>query len=855
MPIDPNLEFPFDEATDLSAYVGHLALPGRNGHFDELRADGTLRAHWQSFFQLLGKPGLADLEHRRTAAASQIRDNGVTYNVYADAGLSRPWSLDILPFILDAADWAHIEAAVAQRARLLNAILADVYGPQQLLNEGMLPPALVYGHPGYLRTLDGFTPPGGVYLHIAAFDLARMPDGHWCVVSQRTQAPSGLGYALENRLIISRLFPQAFREMQVQHLASSYRRLLDTLYHLCPPGSGAGGTPRIVLLTPGPYNETYFEHAYLARYLGLPLVEGGDLTVRDDQLFLKTLSGLEPVQGVLRRLDDDFCDPLELRPDSTLGVPGLLQAVRAGNVLVANALGSSFLESPGLHAFLPAMAQRLLGEELAMPSLLSWWCGEEAALEHVLPDLDQFVLKSTYPRQGTQSYFEPQLGQLQSSATLQEWQDHIRANPDAYTAQDQLQLSQSPVWSNGKLVPRSAMVRVFAIANAEGGWHVLPGGLSRIGSKEQQIISLQHGGSSLDTWVLAPGEVDTFSMLPERLRPQDLADRRRLITSRAAENLFWMGRYTERAEQGVRLARLVLSLLETNDLGLEKRFLDTVSRLSEQSGLVPTGTPSLSQAPRIFERALHKTLTDANGNYGIAYNLGALARAAAPIRDRLSPEHARLVLTPGEHFTGTLAQMSTDGNYATLEATAALDQLAIELAAITGEQMDRMTRDDGWRLLTLGRHLERLASMSAALAVSFDSLGAPHGAGFEFLLGIFDSTITYRRYYQRRHEIPALLDLLICDDSNPRSISFVLNVLRQELARLPDPSASPIPLGDLLPQSCPPLAELCKRDAQGHYAALGAFIGQMRHAAMGLSDEISLRHFSHTRDVNTALFL
>jgi uncharacterized circularly permuted ATP-grasp superfamily protein len=432
-----------------AALAAALAPPAAPGHYDELRggisaplAEGggphgaVVGAHalptrpWARFFENLGREGFADLNRRTIDLQRQVRDNGVTYNVYADAGgPQRPWSLDLFPLILPPASWHQIEAGVLQRMRLLEAVLDDVYGPQQLLKSNLLPPALVQGHAGYLRPMHGVRPAGGRRLHIAAFDLARDPAGAWWVLTQRTQAPSGLGYLLENRLIISRLFPEAFRDLKVQRLAAAYRALLESLTALCP--AREGGEPRVVLLTPGPYNETYFEHAYLARYLGLTLVEGSDLTVRDERLYLKTLKGLEPVHGVLKRLDDEFLDPLELRPDSHLGVPGLLQAIRAGNVLVANCPGSGLLESPALLGFLPALSRNLLGEDLRLPSLPSWWCGERAALLAALPQLPHGVVKDTYGGAGAGAI----LGKNLSRRELDECAGRILRAPDAHTVQ------------------------------------------------------------------------------------------------------------------------------------------------------------------------------------------------------------------------------------------------------------------------------------------------------------------------------------------------------------------------------------------------------------------------------------
>ena len=369
------------------------ACQSNPGHWDELRGllftesskseatnPGLTRA-WGQFFEKIESETLADIQARSHSLGRQVRDNGVTYNAYADEnGPQRPWSLDLFPLLLTPTDWARISTGVQQRARLLEAVMADVYGPQQLLQQGLLPPALVHGHPGYLRPMQGAQPVGGRFLHIAAFDLARGPDGLWWVVSQRTQAPSGLGYLLENRLAVAAQFNPAFEALRVQRLAGTYRALMNSLRAASPMGEQS----HLALLTPGPYNETYFEHAFLARYLGLTLVEGSDLVVRDDHLFLKTLKGLEPVHGLLKRVDDAFLDPLELRADSTLGVPGLLQAVRAGHVLVANAPGSAFLESPALLGFLPAVAQKYLGETLTLPALSTWWCGERSGLDAAL---------------------------------------------------------------------------------------------------------------------------------------------------------------------------------------------------------------------------------------------------------------------------------------------------------------------------------------------------------------------------------------------------------------------------------------------------------------------------------------
>ena len=895
----PQSLFQSDYVPPASAIADRLALPPREGHFDELReksgaAAGALRESWQRFFELLGADGFADLDRRQEVVARQIHENGITYTVYADEGPPRPWSLDLLPFIVDAAEWRSIEAGVAQRAALLDAIAGDIYGPQRLIAEGFIPPALVHGHPGYMRVMHGVDVPADVRLHIVAFDLARGPDGAWSVVSQRTQAPSGLGYALENRLTISRLFPEAFNELRVQHLAASYRRVVDMLEALVhreghtmfdepvPVDLSAsafqraadrlGGdddsperVPRIVLLTPGPYNETYFEHAYLARYLGLPLVEGSDLTVRGERVYLKTMHGLARVHAILRRLDDDFCDPVELRSDSTLGVPGLIQAIRTRHVLVANALGCGFLESPGLNGFLPAIARRVMGEELRLASLPSWWCGESAARLAVLPDLAHRVIKPTYPATATRASFEPLIGATASANQLDTWKKRIEADPEAFTVQGHLPLSQAPTWTGGRIVPRAAMLRVFAIADprpdGEKRWRVLPGALARIANRDRQIVSMQRGGSSLDTWVRTEGEVDEFSLLPAKLQPEELVaartTRARPVSSRAAENLYWMGRYTERAEYGVRLTRLVLNRLPTDD-SLPSSFFDAVHALCATAGMVSRAVPPpshrLRSAPRVFERALLAGLPVSSDNRGVGFALHALARAAGQIRDRLSPEHWRLVSSTVEDFNARLGAMKSDATLTGAVAREALEQVGTQLYAITGAQTDRMTRDDGWRLLTIGRQIERLHTMSNALTIMLehDVLQSERERAFALVLGLFDSTITYRSLYQRRQELPALLDLLIFDDENPRALVTMVDVLRRELPRLPDTGAGPASAllagfpADGVGTTLPALVE--RDDKGGHGAAL-ALTGELAALARRVSNDIALRYFSIVGDL------
>src|SRR5262245_12579724 len=421
----------------MSAHTGPtVACPGLfqgytipAGAYDEVfAAPGVLRTHWERVVQMLDRMGVEELTQRWEQARRLLYDNGVTYNVYGDPqGMQRPWELDAVPLVIAPEEWERLATALIQRAQVLNALLADVYGPQKLLKAGLLPPELVFAHPGFLRPCHNVQVPQERYLHLYAADLVRAPDGQWWVLADRTQSPSGAGYALENRLILSGVLSDVFYEGKVQRLALFFDALRKTLSSLAPHHRD---NPRIVLLTPGPYNETYFEHAYLARYLGYTLVEGGDLTVRDTRVFLKTLAGLEPVDVIVRRQDDAFCDPLALHQESVLGVAGLVQAVRAGHVAVANALGSGWLETPALLALLPDLCRHLLSEDLKLPSVCTWWCGQPEALAYVLGHLEHVNVSAAFPA----STPEAVSGAMLSRAKRQRLMTHLRARPYAFVA-------------------------------------------------------------------------------------------------------------------------------------------------------------------------------------------------------------------------------------------------------------------------------------------------------------------------------------------------------------------------------------------------------------------------------------
>ena len=560
--------------------LDHYPLTPGTYH-EMLDASGAVRPHWQRLYEHLQRSTPSQLFQRQALLARQIQENGVTYNVYADPkGADRPWELDMLPHVIPLEEWRPLAAGIAQRARLLNAVLADLYGPQELIAEGLLPAELVFGHNNFLWPCQGVKPPEGTFLHVYAVDLARTPDGRWWVTADRTQAPSGAGYALENRLIVSRAFPELYRDMQVQHLSNFFRSLQETLARQAPTSHEA---PLVVLLTPGRFNESYFEHLYLAGQLGYPLVEGSDLTVRDDTVYLKTLSGLRRVHAIMRRLDDDFCDPLELRTDSALGVPGLLQAVRQGRVLVANALGSGVLESPGLLGFLPKINEHLFGEELLLPSIATWWCGEPPVLAQALEKMPELLIKPAFPSQS----FAPVFGRDLSDEERQALAARMQARPYAYVAQELAQLSHAPVWhgEDSQLQPRAIGMRVYAVATADG-YRVLPGGLTRVAADaDADVVSMQRGGASKDTWILGERPLGSEPWKHRHsLGVHDLVRRDPYLPSRVVENLFWFGRYCERCDNSARLLRIMLTRYVDGD---DPVALQAAVELAERLDLLP----------------------------------------------------------------------------------------------------------------------------------------------------------------------------------------------------------------------------------------------------------------------------
>jgi uncharacterized circularly permuted ATP-grasp superfamily protein/uncharacterized alpha-E superfamily protein len=737
--------------------------------YDEVSADGvTPRPHWEHLMGSLQAAGPEELERLCGRAERRIRENGITYNIYGDPlGTNRAWKIDIVPLMIAADEWRLLEAGITQRAQLLSRILEDLYGQQTLVTNGHFPAALLYASPAFLRPLVGVRLPAHGYLHMLAVDLARSPDGQWWVLADRTQAPSGSGYALENRTIVSDVLPDLFRTSNVLRLASFFRAQREALSSLaaCP-------NPRIVLLTPGPYNETYFEHSYLAQYLGFTLVEGADLTVRDRCVYLKTVDKLEKVDVVLRRVDDSFCDPLELRGDSLLGVPGLVDAIVAGNVQVANALGSGVIETAAVMPFLPGLARLLLGERLKLPSVATWWCGQPYALDWVLDHLDSVVLKPAFPSRTMEPVFGAELSQTEKSKLAEQ----VRARPHEYVAQEQVALSTAPVCDNGRLDPRSVVLRTYVL-NSGRGWIALPGGLTRVAEARGSVVSMQRGGHSKDAWVLSDSPVDTFSMLRPRNEPVELRRISLDVPSRVADNVFWLGRYVERAENIARILRPISSRLHRAGQAERGCLLRLHSCLESRHSKL-SKTKALRSNPLQLEREMISVTTDIKRPDSLASTLAEVARVGGNVRERLSADMMSLI----GRFRDSIP---VAGRTPFLEYPVMLTECLELLSAFSGMERENINRGFGWLFLTIGRRLERALYLTRQLREITSPLAEQDWPLLECLLEVADSSMTYRARYYTTLQPLAVLDVLMADETNPRSLDFQLSHLVDLYQKLP----------------------------------------------------------------------
>ncbi|NSY17085.1 circularly permuted type 2 ATP-grasp protein [Neorhizobium sp. AL 9.2.2] len=735
--------------------LGYAALAGVTDEM--LDAEGRIKPVWENLIAHLSRLSEAELHERFARADRYLRDAGVFYRTYAAPGTTagsgsgeRAWPISHIPVLIAEKEWEEISRGLKQRADLLEAMLADIYGDNKLVEEGFLPPQLVAGNPEFLRPLVGIKPVSGHYLHFCSFEIGRGPDGDWWVLADRTQAPSGAGFALENRVATTRALSDIYAESHVHRLASFFGAFRDALQsHKQYPDD------RIAVLSPGPANETYFEHAYIARYLGFMLLEGEDLTVLNNRVMVRTAAGLKPIGVLWRRLDASYADPMELNQSSHIGTPGMVQALRSGSLTLVNALGSGILETRALLAFMPAICRRLLGEAPIMPSIATWWCGQKAERDHVAKNIGRMVIGPAY---SGLPFFDDNGQSVLGSAlretakeSIGEW---LSSEGAKLVGQEVVTLSTTPAYVDGKLVPRPMSLRVFA-ARTEDGWQLMPGGFARIGSGDDvAAIAMQAGGTAADVWIVSDKPVDKPTLLP----PEESFTRNMpgSLPSRAADNLFWLGRYIERSEGALRILR-----------SWHLRYAESAD---PDAPLLVDVAGYLKSIDMDMAKAVPAPLLS---------HLNSAIYSASNIRDRFSPD-GWLALTDLAKTTKRFHETAQPGDDAAHASTILLRKLA-GFAGLVHENMYRFT---GWRFLSIGRYLERGLHMTRLLA-HMSGPDAPDGS-LDMLLEIGDSVMTHRRRYNVNTARLTVADLLALDPLNPRSILFQLAEIRTEVEQLPN---------------------------------------------------------------------
>ena len=718
------------------------------GSADELfDGNGAIRPVWRDFLNYFSTIEPEDLVARFRRGDPYLRDAGVFFrqNTNDDAA-DRAWPLSNVPVIIHEEEWRRLSDGLIQRADLLEAVLADLYGENRLVTDGYLPPSLLASNPQWLRAMVGLKPVSGNHLQFIAFEIGRGPNGDWWVLSDRTQAPAGAGIALENRLATARVFPELFAKTNVHRLAGFFRAFRDSLqtYNTAPEG-------RIGILTSRQLNEAYLEHAYIARYLGFMLIEGEDLTVENGNAMVRTVAGLTPITAIWRRLADSLADPLELDETSQLGTPGLVGAVREGNLHLANNLGSGVLEARAFLAFLPKICRTLLGEPLKLPNVATWWCGDSAALEHVRAQATRMLLS---PALSSLLPFDPDDDIAYGAHITDTLDARLAADGAGLVGQEIASLSTTPALIDGRLVPRPMSLRMF-LSRTPQGWQVMPGGYARIGQSEDvSAISMKRGGSVADVWVVSdtPVPLDTMATQPVGRYPRPQSG---TLPSRAADNLFWLGRYVERAEHMVRMLRAQhLRFAEAGDRDdplqasiaayMEDLPLDPAKPMPEE--LLGTLDSAVLSASRVHDR--------------FSIDGWAALRDIANTAVELEPN-----LTPGD------------------DTVRAMTALLYKIAALSGLVHENMFRFTDWQFLSIGRAMERTADMAAVLA-HFAADDAPDGS-LDVALEVGDCIMTYHRRYSLGSQRDTVVDLMVFDTMNPRAVLFQLEQMRAQVSKLP----------------------------------------------------------------------
>ncbi|MBN8817009.1 MAG: circularly permuted type 2 ATP-grasp protein [Sphingomonas sp.] len=732
---------------------------GRAGAGDVV-ASGDAEA-WTAAFEELAIAAGDDLGHARQRVQRHAEDIGTGFRVAGDSD-ERPWPVSPIPLLIAEDEWQGIAAGAAQRAALLETVLADLYGEGRLVADGTIPAALVNGSPLFLRPMVGLTVPGGYQLQFVAFDLGRGPDGEWRVLADHVRSPVGAGYALENRLATSRTLGGLQGRLNILRHAPFFAAFREGLAELCKRAE-----PRIGLLTPGRWNASYAEQAHLARYLGFLLVEGADLTVAEDRLYVRTIAGLKRVDALWQRADPRLLDPLAFDSHSQIGVAGLIDAFAAHNVLISNAPGAGVLEAPAMQAFLPLLAERLTGEKLRLPNVATWWCGADDARALVEGRLDELRIAPAFGVKPLGLPDGAMLGADLSSEQRAALLADLARRPEDYVGQETVRLSTMPVVADNDLAARPFTLRVFAARAPDGGWAVLPGGFARIGAHADDRAAVMGDGLwSADVTVHSPDPVAHVSLLPAT----DSTQIRRnpgTLPSRVADNFFWLGRYLERGEALLTIVRVMLGNSIDADAGAALDH-ETVGRMA---GLVvaagAAAHPERLKRPDLVQLA--RTALDAMDGWHNIPAMNRLARNIAGVsRDRLSADMCRLLDAPHP----------TKGSM--LDRCGSLQR---RYAALSGLAAEHMGRTASWRFHDLGRRVER-GVVVARLVRTFGMAGAT-ADDLSTLLDLADSQISYRQRYLTGIARVPVVDLVALDPGNPRSLAYQVDTIAAHLDHLP----------------------------------------------------------------------
>jgi uncharacterized circularly permuted ATP-grasp superfamily protein/uncharacterized alpha-E superfamily protein len=823
--------------------------PLPNAEDELIDRTGEMRPQWRELIRNVSSTPSDELTAIIRRAERLLDENGFPDGKETDPDPKhRPWQLDYLPLVLPEDEWTVLRSGLIQRARLLNVILADIYGPQRLLREGLLPATLIFANPHFLRPCHDTVPADGIFLHYYAADLGRGPDGQWRVLADRTQAPAGFGYALENRIVLSRCAQHLYRHQHIHRLAAFFQTMHNGLL-----ARSKNEEPRIVVLNSGPAKRAYFDHSYVARYLGYTMAEGADLTVRNDRVYLKTVEGLKQVDLILRGIDAGACDPLELSNQSSSGIAGLLQAVRAGTVTIANSLGSGLVETKAFMAYLPRLCRDLLGEDLILPSNGTWWCGDAEAKHHVMENMNLLTIESAFERRtilmdegGIDLGGEATTDQRAAIA------ERLKTNGKVYVAQENVSLSTTPTTDGENLAPRPMSVRLF-LTSGENGYEAMPGGLTRAWAAEDvRTTALRPGDIVKDTWVLSPKPVSGFTLLKTRANAPVVRRRNKDIPSHSADNLFWLGRYTERAEDEMRVLRSVLRRL-TEDLGDEAERLPINRALTalvddNQNAAIPPNERRAVSAQEL-DAKIRSLMFEANEQRSLQETLHNLHRTATLARDWLSAEAWRAL----GRLQMDIARYPSAGSKLDVgDALMRVDDGLRLLSAFSGMEMENMTRDFGWRFLDMGRRLERGRHLSRLLRHVLASSDTETDGSLTLLLELADSIMTYRWRYLATPMLAPVLDLLLLDETNPRSIGFQIAALAEHVENLPQNPDPPERNAEqrivIALQASIRLSDfkaLGTIDASGTRPVLDQLLDDINAALPRLSEAITRTYFSH----------